>query len=181
MPAKPLHLRHHHHPTSNDSQSFVPGLHRPSTPPGFPPAKSRRIPSKLSFGTVCSSNINRSMEAHVVLSNAGERSTFALLCIIHKYFLLYLFIARKVWGLSQRRETKYTRPNILVVQRSISSSFNPSIHPCRNESGKLRNGNPSSPSRKICHGTAYFQIRHPVRRNVQIPFGDSRRRSVFCS
>ncbi|KAL7492759.1 hypothetical protein ACHAWT_001798 [Skeletonema menzelii] len=49
------------------------GLHRPSTPPGMPPPSARRRPSKLSFGTVCSSNINRSMEAHVRLQNAGMR------------------------------------------------------------------------------------------------------------
>ena len=47
-------------------------LHRPSTPPGMPPPSAHRKTSKLSFGTVCSSNINRSMEAHVVLQNAGE-------------------------------------------------------------------------------------------------------------
>lgn len=47
------------------------GLHRPSTPPGLPPPSAHRTPSKLCFGTVCSSNINRSMEAHVVLGNAG--------------------------------------------------------------------------------------------------------------
>jgi RNA polymerase II subunit A C-terminal domain phosphatase SSU72 len=46
-------------------------LPRPMTPPGFPPASARRVKSKLSFGVVCSSNINRSMEAHLVLSNAG--------------------------------------------------------------------------------------------------------------
>lgn len=48
------------------------GLHRPITPPGIPPPSARRRASKLSFGTVCSSNINRSMEAHVRLQNAGE-------------------------------------------------------------------------------------------------------------
>jgi hypothetical protein len=84
MPAKPLHLRHHQSP----QQPIVPGLHRPSTPPGYPPASARRDGSKLSFGTVCSSNINRSMEAHVVLSNAGERDNIVY------YFYLLMFYGR---------------------------------------------------------------------------------------
>ena len=47
-------------------------LPRPATPPGFPPANQiRRNTSCLSFGVVCSSNINRSMEAHLVFQNAG--------------------------------------------------------------------------------------------------------------
>mmetsp|Transcript_34166 Transcript_34166/g.50201 ORF Transcript_34166/g.50201 Transcript_34166/m.50201 type:complete len:239 (+) Transcript_34166:123-839(+) len=50
-------------------------LPRPSTPPGVPPPSSRTRDCKLSFGVVCSSNINRSMEAHVVFSNAGLNVT----------------------------------------------------------------------------------------------------------
>ena len=79
-------------PTARETMN-VPGLHRPTTPPGMPPPSAHRKPSKLSFGTVCSSNINRSMEAHVVLQNAGESercnddgwwcSCLMCVCLIH--------------------------------------------------------------------------------------------------
>jgi hypothetical protein len=46
-------------------------LPRPQTPPGIPPPDAARTKSKLSYGVVCSSNINRSMQAHIDLGNAG--------------------------------------------------------------------------------------------------------------
>mmetsp|Transcript_8681 Transcript_8681/g.12766 ORF Transcript_8681/g.12766 Transcript_8681/m.12766 type:complete len:168 (-) Transcript_8681:841-1344(-) len=68
------HSRHHHHHHHHlNSNPYLARLPRPSTPPGLPPPSSKRRESKLSFGVVCSSNINRSMEGHVVLGNAGLR------------------------------------------------------------------------------------------------------------
>jgi len=55
--------------------SYPPLPPRPSTPPSAAPGfnKRERVKggSKVSFATVCSSNINRSMEGHLILENAG--------------------------------------------------------------------------------------------------------------
>ena len=64
------------------------GLNRPSTPPGMPPPSARRNPSKLCFGTVCSSNINRSMEAHVRLQNAGMLKKWSVYVILLDLFTI---------------------------------------------------------------------------------------------
>ena len=77
----------------------VPGLHRASTPPGMPPPEAHRQPSKLSFGTVCSSNINRSMEAHVVLQNAGELNNikYELLVLTRNWYVTCVFIIKYIY------------------------------------------------------------------------------------
>ena len=95
------------------------GLHRPSTPPGMPPPSARRRSSKLCFGTVCSSNINRSMEAHVRLQNAGMSRyclfeyCFCAFCSVitivryvyndlaHRYFPLHLHVIHHVTSMQQ--------------------------------------------------------------------------------
>ena len=73
------------------SGSSAPPLPRPSTPPGVPPPEAHKIPSKLSYGVVCSSNINRSMEAHVVLGNAG------MYYYDFDVIIIYLFCLFDLW------------------------------------------------------------------------------------
>jgi hypothetical protein len=74
------HLLHNSRSKNHLSTAFMPSssappLPRPVTPPSIPPPGAQRVSSKLSYGVVCSSNINRSMEAHVVLGNAGTFGT----------------------------------------------------------------------------------------------------------
>jgi len=91
----------------------VPGLHRSSTPPGMPPPEALRQPSKLSFGTVCSSNINRSMEAHVVLQNAGEKIDIILWCCV------IIILSLTIWNthrlVSYRRYSQYILSHTLYI------------------------------------------------------------------
>lgn len=86
------------------------GLHRPITPPGIPPPSARRRASKLSFGTVCSSNINRSMEAHVRLQNAGELIQRHWLCVNRDFIV----VLSRLHAVLVTPMVKYIRSNTIT-------------------------------------------------------------------
>jgi hypothetical protein len=93
---------------------MAPILPRPSTPPGIPPPEAQRFPSRLSFGVVCSSNINRSMEAHVVLGNAGEFKIQRLWCLSpHFFWLMFslIFSGLQVESYGTGTQVRYVSPN----------------------------------------------------------------------
>lgn len=121
-------------PSSSSGQK----LPRPMTPPGAPPPSAARTESKLSFGVVCSSNINRSMEAHVVLGNAGKNAEASLcvqMCII--YFtpcvLLFIVVGLRVESYGTGTNVRYVNwirrsRNLFVESLLVSSSLVLSVY-----------------------------------------------------